>query len=157
MSKDTVINLRIKQELKDDFQSIISKDGFSMSEVIEACMLDICKRGYIPINVRSKLRPKYQNTLSIPFIKLCLEEILAKNESVKSAYLFGSYSKGKASSSSDVDIYLEADEKFSLFNLTDLQNKLENKLVKKVDLVVNSKDEYFLNHIKKERIQLYER
>ena len=38
MKKDTLLNLRINNELKADFQLIIERDGFTMSQAIEACM-----------------------------------------------------------------------------------------------------------------------
>ena len=158
MNKDAVINLRINTNLKDAFQNIISKENYSMSEVIEGCMLDIVKRGYIPINVRSKLKPRIESTIDILFIKKCLEESFSSEEGkkVKTASLFGSYSIGEATPSSDVDLFIETDDTFSLFDLTKLQNNLESLLGKKVDLVTGGSKE-FLNHIQKEKIQLYEK
>ena len=159
MEKNSVINLRINNNLKDRFQNIVSKDGFTMSEVIEGCMNDIVTRGYIPINVRSKLKPRFENVLTIPFIKQCLEETFSnsKDKKVKTASIFGSYAKGVAGPDSDVDIFIEADDSFSLFNLTELQNDLEKRLGKKVDLITESDDSHFMSHIQKEKIQLYER
>lgn len=158
MNKDSVINLRISTDLKEAFQTVVSREGYSMSEVVEACMQEIARRGYIPINIRSKLRPRYENILSIPFIKKCLEQTLMSNEGkkVKTASLFRSYSKGEATSSSDVDLFIETDDSFSLFDLTALQNSLESALGKSVDLVTSGSED-FLNHIQKEKIQLYER
>ena len=56
MNKDTLINLRTSKALKDDFQSIVEREGFTMSEVLEASMLDIVHRNIVPINIRSKIR-----------------------------------------------------------------------------------------------------
>ena len=76
---------------------------------------------------------------------------------IKNASLFGSYSKGTATPSSDVDLFIDIDDNFSLFDLADLQRELEKSLGKKVDIVTRTDDEYFTNHIKKEKIQIYER
>lgn len=159
MKKDLLINLRVNKEIKETFQSIVETEGFSMSEVLEASMRDIVKKGYVPINIRSKISPRRSQVITIPFIKNCIEEAVAKcnAEKIRSISLFGSYSKGSASASSDVDLFLDLDEGFSLFDLADLQMKLEKSLGKKVDLVTRADDEYFMRHIKKERIKLYER
>ena len=159
MNKDTLINLRTSKALKDDFQSIVEREGFTMSEVLEASMLDIVHRNIVPINIRSKIRKERKPIISIPFIKKCIEEAVLEmnNNKIKGVSLFGSYSRGTATQSSDVDLLLETDSNFSLFDLADLQNKLENKLGKEVDLVTSTDDEYFMHVIQRDKIQLYER
>ena len=160
MNKDTLINLRISQELKEDFQTIVEREGFTMSQIIEACMKDIVKRNIIPINIRGRIERKKRQIITIPFIKQCLELTILKMENsdkIKSISLFGSYSKGTANANSDVDLYVDVDDDYNLFDFADLQNELENSLNKKVDLVTKVDDEYFLAHIQKEKIELYER
>lgn len=159
MNKDTLINFRVNKELKDEFQSVLDTEGFTISEVLEATMNDIVRKQNIPINIKTKIKRKPKPILSIPFIKQCLEEILQSSEKnkVRAAYLFGSYSKGTANSNSDVDLFIEVDSDYSLFDLADLINNLEKILGKKVDIATNSKDSYFMSHIAKERIQLYVR
>ncbi len=49
--------------------------------------------------------------------------------------LFGSYARGEAGPESDVDILVEFPRGTSLFDLADLQIKLETALGKKIDLV----------------------
>ena len=159
MKKDTLINLRVNQELKEDFQLIVERDGFTMSQVLEASMKDIVRRGIIPMNIRSQIEKKREPMISIPFIKGCIEEAIARSKAkkIKTISLFGSYSKGTATRSSDVDLFLDVDDDLTLFDLADLQKELEKSLGKKVDLVTRSDDEYFMKHIQREKIQLYER
>lgn len=158
MKKDTLINLRINQELKENFQIVVEREGFTMSEILEATMKDVVKRDYVPINLKSKVERKQIN-ITIPFIKKCIDEILERinNPKIKSVSLFGSYAKGVAKASSDVDLFIDVETGYSLFDLADLQIELEQSLGKKVDLVTKSDDQYFMNHIQKEKIQLYER
>lgn len=158
MKKDTLINLRINQELKENFQIVVEREGFTMSEILEATMKDVVKRNYVPINLKSKVERKQIN-ITIPFIKKCIDEILERinNPKIKSVSLFGSYAKGVAKASSDVDLFIDVETGYSLFDLADLQIELEQSLGKKVDLVTKSDDQYFMNHIQKEKIQLYER
>lgn len=158
MKKDTLINLRINQGLKEDFQSIVEREGFNMSEILEASMEDIVKRNIIPLNIRSKVKRRTP-TITIPYIKKCLDEIVEKmnDKRIKSISLIGSYAKGSATSTSDVDLFVDVDNGYSLFDLADLQIELEKVLGKKVDLITKSDDEYFMNNIQREKIQLYER
>ena len=159
MNKDTLINLRINKSLKEDFQTIVEREGFTMSQVLEACMRDMVKRNNIPINIRSKIDHRIQPLITIPYIKRCLDEVIDKmnNNKINSVSLFGSYSRGTATASSDVDLFVDVDEGFSLFDLVGLQMDLEKALGKKVDLATKKDDEYFMNVISRDAIKLYER
>lgn len=159
MNKDTLINLRINRSLKEEFQSIVEREGFTMSEILEACMRDIVRRNIIPISIRSQVDKKIRPSITIPFIKKTLDEVIEKidNSRINSVSLFGSYSKGTANAYSDIDLFVDVDEGFSLFDLADLQIELEKELGKKVDLVTKKDDDYFINVIQKEEIKLYEK
>ena len=159
MSKDILINLRTTASLKESFQEIVETEGFTMSEVLEASMRDIVRRGSIPLNIQSRVERKRQPLISIPYIKQCLEETLAEmnSENIRKVSLFGSYAKGTASPSSDVDLLLETDPGFGLLELAGLEISLRKKLGKKVELTTKTDDPYFMNHIQKEKIPLYER
>ena len=68
-------------------------------------------------------------------IKKKIVPILKKND-VKRAAIFGSYARGNQKKKSDIDILIEYknDDK-SLFDLVHLQEELEKKLKKRVDLL----------------------
>lgn len=159
MNKDTLINLRITKELKDDFQNIVESEGFTMSEVIEACMIDIITRNMIPINIRSKIQGRKRVFINIPFIKKCIDNYIYQNKDskIQSVSLFGSYAKGLAKPSSDIDLFVDFDDDATLFNIVNLQQQLEKVLGKKIDIATRKDDTNFINHIQKERIVLYER
>ncbi|MEK6894971.1 MAG: nucleotidyltransferase domain-containing protein [Nanoarchaeota archaeon] len=67
-------------------------------------------------------------------IKERIIPILKKNK-VKKAGIFGSYARGDNKKNSDVDLLVELDEKWDLFDVIGLKLLLEKKLKKKVDLV----------------------
>ena len=159
MNKNTLINFRVNKELKDEFQSVLDTEGFTISEVLEATMKDIVKRQMVPINIKTKIIKKPSPLLTIPFIKKCIDEVMIDKafERVKSISLFGSYSKGNAQQKSDVDLFLELDRGFTLFDLGKLERELENKLEKKVDLATRTDDAGFMRHLSREKITLYER
>ena len=72
---------------------------------------------------------------TISELKASLKPILLKN-GVASAYLFGSYARGEAKKTSDVDIAISfgSKEQKSLLDLVSLKNELQKKLKKKVDV-----------------------
>ena len=159
MNKDTLINLRITKELKDDFQTVVENEGYTMSEVIEASMIDIVCRNNITINIRSKIQRKRRMIINIPFIKQCIDNYIYQNKENKihSISLFGSYAKGLAKTNSDIDLFVEFDNGATLFDVCDLQTQLERETGKKIDIATKKENVTFYNHIQKERIILYER
>ena len=58
-------------------------------------------------------------------------EKICREENVESLYLFGSYAKGNATDTSDVDLFVKGAK-----NMAILRDKLENiRTLKKIDLV----------------------
>ena len=158
MTKDVLINLRVSQELKDAFQEVAKKEGCTMSQILGAFMENVVSKDQLPINIKNKVVKSKRTILTIPFIKACVEKVIQENGiRVKSVFLFGSYATGKADSKSDVDLFIDVEEGFSLFDLANLERLLQESLGKKADLVTKSDDEYFYRHIQKEKIILYEK
>lgn len=67
-------------------------------------------------------------------IRQIIVPILKSNDVVK-AGIFGSYARGEAKKTSDVDILIQFKGRKSLFDLVRLEMYLEKKLGRKVDLV----------------------
>ena len=81
---------------------------------------------------------------------------IAQQHGVASVSLFGSYSKGTASSTSDVDLKIEKGQIRSLFQLCGFRLAVEDALKLPVDLVTSeSSDRAFLDMIKDEEVLLY--
>lgn len=91
---------------------------------------------------------------------------------IKDVSIFGSYARGEAVKTSDVDFLITPPSGFSLIDLYSLESDLEDKLNKKVDIVSNysfTRDmnkeisqtgilakQLFYNQILKERKTLYD-
>ena len=87
-------------------------------------------------------------------IKIC-SEILSEYD-VDYCYLFGSYAKGKASGSSDVDLLISA--KVTGLKYYELVERLREALHKKVDVLDTKqllKNEELLNEVLKEGVRIY--
>jgi len=75
---------------------------------------------------------------------------------IKRASLFGSFAKGNATESSDIDILVEFGEGKSLFDLIRLEMKIEEFLNKKVDVITfNSIHPYLKESILSEQVVIY--
>lgn len=70
-------------------------------------------------------------------VKKILDKIITilKANDVKKAAIFGSFARGEATKSSDVDILIEFKGKKSLFDLAGLKIELEEAIGRKVDVV----------------------
>jgi len=80
---------------------------------------------------------------------------ILKEAGVLRSSLFGSVARGEARLDSDVDILVELPRGKSLFDLIDLQDKLEAKLGKKVDVITYRSVHHLLRDIIfKEQIQI---
>ena len=75
------------------------------------------------------------------------------------AYLFGSYSRGEADNTSDVDILVDLDyTKHIGLDFVTMQSELQQKLRKKIDLVLSkSISKYIQPFIDKDKVLIYER
>ena len=92
-----------------------------------------------------------------------IEEIISlikpilKNADVKKASLFGSFVKGVAIETSDVDLIVEFPDGKTLFDLVRLQLELEELLNRKVDVVTfNSLHPYLRDSILSEQVVIYD-
>lgn len=74
------------------------------------------------------------NQASLDQIKRKAIPIL-KEAGVTRSALFGSYVRGEARDDSDIDMLIEVPRGTTLFDIVELQIRLEEKLQKKVDLV----------------------
>ena len=95
--------------------------------------------------------------LSFMTIKKSIDKI-AKQYDVKRMYLFGSYAKGEAKATSDVDLYMESE----LYGMDYFEfiEKLREQLHKKVEVLSQrtiEKDSTIDNEIRKTGVLIYER
>lgn len=162
MEKDTNVIFRVNSTLKENVTNIAKENGVTMSDIITACLKDIEHRKMVPINLQKYLPQKHQSLISIPLIKLYLNEIIRKQNKqlIKKAYLFGSYARGEETPKSDIDIRLEVEKGFSLIEIGNIRQDLVDLTGKDVDLLVIDPlklDQDFYNKIRKEEICLYER
>ena len=104
MKKNVLVNFRIEEDLKNDFAKLAESNGFTVSELITASILDMVKHNRIPTNVLSNANRMTKTFITIPYIKHVVSFIIEtkyKNK-VKKVSLFGSYATGREKRSSDI-------------------------------------------------------
>ena len=74
MNKDTNILIRVNSDLKERSVEIAKKYDVSLSELINACLIEFDQRDFVPLNIRRHFPNKYvkQNEVTLALIKLCL-------------------------------------------------------------------------------------
>lgn len=107
---------------------------------------------YIYSLIENDINP---SVLTIKEIKEKALPILAKHN-IHEVYLFGSYARGEAKNTSDVDIYCEAGDIKTFIDQGFLEEELEASLGKKVDLLfIGTKiTDYFKEQLEGDKIRL---
>lgn len=95
------------------------------------------------------------NILTLKQIKDKVLPILSKHH-INEVYLFGSYARGEAKNTSDVDIYCESGDIKTFIDQGFLEDELEEALGKEVDLVfIGSKmDDFFKKQLEGDKIRI---
>lgn len=156
MKKDGVINIRVSNELKKDFDEAVRSEGFSMSEVIEAMMKDTVESNNIQYDFRKYLTPSKNKILTIPEIKHAFSSVFSKYEWVKRASVIGSYAIGSAKSDSEVTIYLELENYGSGFAYYGMLDEIRKALKKEIEILTEPRPPYTSSMINDSKIVLYE-
>lgn len=85
---------------------------------------------------------------------------IASRHGISRVYLFGSYAKGVATTTSDVDLCVDASGLRGLLALSGLYLDLQEALQKNLDLITTNslkrnKDATFLANLRKEQVLIY--
>jgi predicted nucleotidyltransferase len=84
----------------------------------------------------------YQTTTQIDKrnISETIRQVLSGFKSVKKAWIFGSFARNTEGPSSDIDILIDVppNEEFTLFDIAEIQERIQNIVRKKVDVVMSS-------------------
>lgn len=110
------------------------------------------RNGYIVSLINNDLN---KSIYTIKEIKTIIKPILNKY-GINEIYLFGSYARGEAKESSDIDIYCNKGNVKTFIDQGLLEDELEKALNKKVDIVFDSSyiDDYFKMQIMEDMIKL---
>lgn len=137
---------------KEKYYSVLLRIPKKDEEIIEKLTSVPSKNGYVLDLIKEDIRP---SVLKLCEIKKILKDVLG-NHGITKIYLFGSYARGEATSSSDIDILCDKGNIKTFIEQGELEEELETRLGKKVDLVFTTSymPEYFKQQIEKDLIEL---
>lgn len=99
----------------------------------------------------------YDKTSLQEKVRETIEADANNKDYIQSISLFGSFLHGEENEDSDIDLLLEMKKTMGLFRILEIQNRLEEKLGRKVDLIEkNSLDKYIKDKVLKESQKIYE-
>ena len=166
MNRNNTLLIRINDSLKSTIQEIASKNNVSVSDIVNQCLVDIAKKGDLSLAMKSKLGVYGKvlgiSNIDVVTIKKCLDEVLEDlklKEKVKKVYLFGSFARGEATPSSDIDLRFETTNNISMFDIGNIRYYMKEKTGRDIDISnqdVNKLDPLFYKNIKKDEICIYE-
>ena len=145
-----------------DYISKFNKDTYKMyqlrikrgdKELIDKLDNVKNRNGYLTSLIENDVRP---NVLTIKEIKTRIKPIMEKH-GIKDVYLFGSYSRGEAKSSSDIDIYCSSGDIKSLYDEASFTEELKEALKKEVDVVFigSQMHDYFKMQLEEDMIKIW--
>ena len=107
---------------------------------------------YISSLIRNDIHP---DVLTIKEIRTRIKPVMEKH-GIKEVYLFGSYARGEANPSSDVDIYCEDGDVRTFADQDDFEEELKTALGKDVDIVFMSVKlgDFFKSQLMEDRIKI---
>ncbi|MCQ2792728.1 MAG: nucleotidyltransferase domain-containing protein [Bacilli bacterium] len=142
----------IKNYNKSIYKTIlfrVRKDNFDIMKKLKSVE---SVNGYINELIENDI---HHNVLTIKKIKDKILPIFKKHN-INEVYLFGSYARGEAKNTSDIDIYCESGNVKTLIEQGLLEDELTKALKKDVDIVfIGSKmDNYFKEQLEGDKIRI---
>lgn len=143
----------IKNYNKSIYKTIpfrVRKDNFDIIKKLKSVE---SVNGYINKLIENDV---HRNVLTIKQIKDKILPIFKKHN-INEAYLFGSYARGEAKNSSDIDIYCESGNVKTLIDQGFFEDELTKALKKDVDIVfIGSKmNHYFKEQLEGDKIRIF--
>ncbi|HNZ78029.1 MAG TPA: nucleotidyltransferase domain-containing protein [Bacilli bacterium] len=152
------INMKFKQ---NEYISKYNKNNYKMyqfrikksdAEIIQHLDTLENRNSYIYSLIDNDIN---KSIFTIKELKNLMKPIFTKY-GITDIYLFGSYARGEATNTSDIDIYCNRGNIRTLIDQGLLEEELEKALNKKIDIIFNTSsiDESFKSQIMKDRIKL---
>ena len=137
---------------KENYYSFLLRIPKKSEEIIKKMESVPSKNNYILNLINEDIS---SSVLKLSFIKKVLKEVFKKFQ-IEKIYLFGSYARGEANKDSDIDILCEKGNISTLLEKIALEDELEQKLGKKVDLIFldSTMSDYFKIKIQEDLIAL---
>ena len=156
---NSILSVRLEPDVKQSFIQLCEELGLTASAAVNTFVRQMLREQALPF-VPSIGPARRDAVLSRDRIVSTVARILVDYPEIKRATLFGSYARGEADTTSDVDLRVQCDEGcgIGLLRLASLTSALEEALGKSVDVVSSENlPEEWIKTIEREGVVIYER
>lgn len=134
----SVLSVRMDGETKEAFAAFCEQVGMSVSTAINLFARQTIRERRIPFVVSlDSVKPGQNLPLALSAVTKAVKEAAGAFPAIRKVVLFGSYARGEANASSDIDLRIVYDEgsRFSAMNLAAFAHKIEAATGKPVDVI----------------------
>lgn len=174
MEKTATVNVRVNPEVKRSAEEILESLGLSMSTAIEVFLRQVALTKGIPFSISIPKNESFAaegaastdsrdsaRATSRDDVLNAIAEAARAFPQIRKAYLFGSFARGDARASSDVDVRIVLDESmaFTLRDLNQFAKRVEQLTGRNAD-VVSAKtiaNDALARAIEQDKVIAYER
>ncbi len=158
----SVLSVRMDGETKEAFAAFCEKVGMSVSTAVNLFARKTIREQRIPFVVSLQSAELQQNSpLALREIVQAVKDSACLFPAINKVVLFGSYARGEANASSDIDLRILYDEqaRFSAMNLAAFAHEVEAATGKSVDVISrrNIDNAELEAAIKEDGVTIYER
>jgi predicted nucleotidyltransferase len=96
---------------------------------------------------------------TIEMIRESVIDVVSDNSKVRKVYLFGSFARGDAGETSDVDLSLDTEKGFGLTDACGIRLNLKDRLMRSVDVIAlpTERNTGLFPEFERDKVLLYER
>jgi predicted nucleotidyltransferase len=164
MKQDGRIYLRTNAETKAKMDRLCAQQGVELSGIVNAFLEDCIKKNALPSSYVKQCQGKRKRRTRLLTISQIRDGVLSvlkgySEDEIQAVYLFGSYSRGKATAKSDVDLLIIPGTNLSFPRLGEFNENMREVLDKEVDTLVSDEgvDPRVLKNIDHDKRLLYSR
>lgn len=155
------LTVKMDQEVRDRFVAVCERLGMSASAAVNLLARQMVLDEALPFAPTFEIpTPTHEDTLALNAITSTVQRIARCYPDIRRVTLFGSYARGEADETSDVDLRVEYDpgSSFSIIDLAGFAEETKDALGRPVDVVSKRMLEpTFAEEIKRDGLVIYER
>jgi predicted nucleotidyltransferase/plasmid maintenance system antidote protein VapI len=159
-TREHVVKLAAYFKVKEnDLMVVWLSDNLVYQVADEQLALRALQMAEEKIAYKNNNKIKVKHSGDLPKVIKLIQSYFNSQSLVSKAWLFGSYVRGEETQSSDIDILIDvpSEQKFTLFDIAEVQEQLQKLLNKKVDVVmINGLQSGIKERIKNEMLLIYD-
>ena len=138
----SILSVRMDSDTKAAFAAFCDEIGMSLSTAITVFAKQAVREQRFPFEISSAKNQVddgvQESVLPLGVLKAAVVGAAADIPAIERVVLFGSYARGEARASSDIDLRVICDEDIGMFGLGEFAEDIREKTGKEVDIVSKS-------------------